>query len=158
MPPKPKRRRLECILCQKTYDSDYRRSHNEKHHPERVKKHQHIPFKDVGAPNNTFHQVCQVLDSDQPIIIMLCCEYQSAQLLLLKYDLQQFIFFLRVQFQPSFLCCLVIPIGNLIFFCSCLYRINILQCQKQGLFHQFGTEFSKQCNFLSPNKHISKGF
>eukprot|EP00794_Sanderia_malayensis_P013142 gene13142-14493_t len=63
MPPKPKRRRLECILCQKTYDSDYRRSHNEKHHPERVTKHQHIPFKDVGAPNNPFHQAARALST-----------------------------------------------------------------------------------------------
>eukprot|EP00112_Aurelia_sp_Birch-Aquarium-sp1_P013512 Seg287.14 transcript_id=Seg287.14/GoldUCD/mRNA.D3Y31 product="Zinc finger MYM-type protein 5" pseudo=true protein_id=Seg287.14/GoldUCD/D3Y31 len=54
MPPKPKRRRVECLLCHRTYDSDYRRCHNENHHPERAKKHQHIPFKDAGAPVNPF--------------------------------------------------------------------------------------------------------
>ena len=52
MPPKPKRWRVECLLCHITYDSDYRSRHNEIHHSERAKKHQHIPFEDAGAPEN----------------------------------------------------------------------------------------------------------
>ena len=54
MPPKPKRRKVECLLCHRTYDSDYRRHYNEIHHPERAKKHQHVPYKEAGAPENPF--------------------------------------------------------------------------------------------------------
>ena len=68
MPPKPKRRRLECLVCHRTYDSDYRRHHNNVHHPERAKKHQHIPFKDAGAPENPFQVGSNLINTKVTIV------------------------------------------------------------------------------------------
>ena len=52
MPNHRKRRKLECILCHRTFDSDYLTRHNRKYHAGRLKKHQHIPYKNAGAPAN----------------------------------------------------------------------------------------------------------
>ena len=55
MPNHRKRRKVECILCHRTFDSDYLTRHNRKYHADRLKKHQqHIPYKNAGAPANPF--------------------------------------------------------------------------------------------------------
>ena len=38
----------------RTFDSDYLTRHNRKYHADRLKKHQHIPYKNAGAPANPF--------------------------------------------------------------------------------------------------------
>ena len=45
MPNHRKRRKVECIVCHRTFDSDYLTRHNRKYHADRLKKHQHIPYK-----------------------------------------------------------------------------------------------------------------
>ena len=51
---KAKRIKLECSVCQMTFDSDYRKKHNEKYHGDMLSAHRHIPYKAVGAPENPF--------------------------------------------------------------------------------------------------------
>ena len=52
--PNFKRRKIECLLCNKTFDSDYRTRHNKKYHVNCLKNHRHIPYKNAGAPANPF--------------------------------------------------------------------------------------------------------
>ena len=54
MPPKTKRFKVECLLCHATFDSDYRKKHNELCHSDHLKAHKHIDFKVAGAPDNPF--------------------------------------------------------------------------------------------------------
>jgi hypothetical protein len=75
MPPTPKRRKIECLLCEKTFDSDYRSRHNNKYHSDKVKKHQHIPYEYAGAPANPF-QVNLYNYSNS--LINLCQRYTEA--------------------------------------------------------------------------------
>ena len=46
MPNHRKRRKVECIHCHRTVDSDYLTRHNRKYHAG--------PYKDAGAPANPF--------------------------------------------------------------------------------------------------------
>ena len=49
-----KRRKVECLICKATFDSDYRKKHNEKHHRDVVQAHRNIPYQVAGAPANPF--------------------------------------------------------------------------------------------------------
>lgn len=51
---KTKRRKVECSVCHMTFDSDYRKKHNEKYHSEMTKARRHIPYKLVGAIDSPF--------------------------------------------------------------------------------------------------------
>ena len=51
---KTKQKKVECSVCQMTFDSDYRKKHNEKYHSEMIAAHRHIPYKLAGAPDNPF--------------------------------------------------------------------------------------------------------
>ena len=50
MPPKRKRFKVECLLSHATFDSDYRKKHNELCHSDHLKAHKHIGPKVAGAP------------------------------------------------------------------------------------------------------------
>ena len=54
MPPKKKRFKVDCLVCHATFDSDYRKKHNELCHSAHLKAHKHIGFKVAGAPDNPF--------------------------------------------------------------------------------------------------------
>ena len=56
MEPKAKRRKIECLVCKKQFDSDHRRLHNERHHKNLLRSHKHIPFKDASAVKNPFEE------------------------------------------------------------------------------------------------------
>ena len=49
-----KPRKVECSVCEMTFDSDYRKRHNEKYHNEILAAHCHIPYKFAGAPESPF--------------------------------------------------------------------------------------------------------
>ena len=49
-----KRRKVECLICKATFDSDYRKKHNEKLHRDMVQAHRNIPYQVAGAPANPF--------------------------------------------------------------------------------------------------------
>ena len=52
MPPEKKRFKVEYPVCNTTFDSDYRRKHNELCHNDQLKAHKQIGYKVTGAPNN----------------------------------------------------------------------------------------------------------
>ena len=54
MAPKPKRHKIECIVCHKIFDSDYRHKHNDLLHSNMLKSNKSIPYKTFGAPQNPF--------------------------------------------------------------------------------------------------------
>lgn len=45
-----KRRKIECLLCHRVFDDDYRLAHNKNYHSEDVKNNKSIAFKTLGAP------------------------------------------------------------------------------------------------------------
>ena len=51
-----KRRRIKvnCLVCSRVYDNDYRIEHNNKYHPEYRKQNKLVPYETVGAPKNPF--------------------------------------------------------------------------------------------------------
>ena len=51
---KVKRQKVECSHCRMSFESDYRRKHNEKYHCEMIAVHRSIPYKIVGAPESPF--------------------------------------------------------------------------------------------------------
>lgn len=53
-PPKCKRQKVQCGLCNSVFDSDYRNSHNKLQHADKITAHIHIPFSISGAPKNPF--------------------------------------------------------------------------------------------------------
>eukprot|EP00794_Sanderia_malayensis_P013076 gene13076-14419_t len=52
--PISKRRKIECLLCKRTFDSDYRSRRNKKYHAQKIKKHQHVPYQQLGSRTNSF--------------------------------------------------------------------------------------------------------
>ena len=51
---KQKRYKVQCGLCKKTFDSDYRLNHNKKYHSDYVKGKRPILFYTAVAPLNPF--------------------------------------------------------------------------------------------------------
>ena len=51
---KLKRQKVECSVCNVSFDSDYRKKHNEKYHGQMIAAHRSIPFKIVGCPESPF--------------------------------------------------------------------------------------------------------
>ena len=54
MPPKKKHFKVECLFSHATFDSDYRRKHNELCHDDHLKAHKLIGYKVAGVPSNPF--------------------------------------------------------------------------------------------------------
>ncbi|CAB3980670.1 Hypothetical predicted protein, partial [Paramuricea clavata] len=51
---KRKRTKLRCLVCQQTFDDDYRKEHNKKYHANLLKVGTSIAYETVGAPANPF--------------------------------------------------------------------------------------------------------
>jgi hypothetical protein len=51
---KRKRTKLRCLVCQQTFDDDYRKQHNKKYHANFLKVGTSIAYETVGAPANPF--------------------------------------------------------------------------------------------------------
>jgi hypothetical protein len=51
---KRKRTKLRCLVCQQTFDDDYRIQHNKKHHARMLNEKKFIAYETVGAPANPF--------------------------------------------------------------------------------------------------------
>ena len=52
MPPKQKRTKVECLVCNSVFDSDFRLKHNQKQHFDLVTSRKQIPYKLERAPKN----------------------------------------------------------------------------------------------------------
>ena len=51
---KRKRVKLECLVCHRQFDDDYRTTHNKTFHTAMLKKNKVIPYKVANAPRNPF--------------------------------------------------------------------------------------------------------
>ena len=51
---KRKRVKMKYIVCGRAFNNDYRKDHNEKHHPEYERENRLVPFETLGAEKNPF--------------------------------------------------------------------------------------------------------
>ena len=54
LPKKRIRGKLRCLLCQKTFDNDYRISHNRKYHLDYMNMKRHVPYETIDALKSPF--------------------------------------------------------------------------------------------------------
>ena len=64
---KRKRTKLECEVCRKTFDDDYRQQHNKKYHADMLRQGKYIGYKLEGAPANPFALAASARKSKQVI-------------------------------------------------------------------------------------------
>ena len=51
---KAKRHKIECLVCRRTFDSDYRTCHNEKYHRKMIAGNETVPYKILVSQLNSF--------------------------------------------------------------------------------------------------------
>ena len=54
LPLKQRRRKIECLESERTFDSDFRSRHNERYHKVFLHEKKHIKYEIAGAPANPF--------------------------------------------------------------------------------------------------------
>ena len=47
---KRKRKKIRCLECSRTFDDDYRKTHNKQSHQDLIDARKNIRFEEVGAP------------------------------------------------------------------------------------------------------------
>ncbi|XP_028418765.1 zinc finger MYM-type protein 1-like [Dendronephthya gigantea] len=57
---KRKREKLTCLVCNRSFDDDYRNEHNKKYHDDLLKAGKSISYKVAGAPANPFVLAAQI--------------------------------------------------------------------------------------------------
>jgi hypothetical protein len=57
---KRKREKLTCLVCNRSFDDDYRHEHNKKYHNDLLKTGKSVSYKVAGAPANPFILAAQI--------------------------------------------------------------------------------------------------
>ena len=65
---KRKRIKLQCKLCRREFDDDFRLSHNSKYHADYIEKNKHVPYKADGAIRSPFAWVATKSKRDEKIV------------------------------------------------------------------------------------------
>ena len=64
---KRKRTKLECEVCHRVFDDDYREQNNKKYHMDMISQGKYIGYKLEGAPANPFALVDSARKSKQVV-------------------------------------------------------------------------------------------
>ena len=86
---KRKRTKLECEVCHRAFDDDYRQQHNKKYHEDMFSQGKYIGYKLEGAPANPFALAASARKSKQVIrLVRFTFIYKLADQPDLTYDLR----------------------------------------------------------------------